>query len=64
MKLAKNMILIKESNSAAFSVSRKNNLVLINYYNETILLHKEELPLDIGSIKYYNLLDNGYREAF
>lgn len=64
MKLAKNMILKKESNSAAFTVKRKQNLVIINYYENVTLKNQEQLSLDIGSKKYYILLDNGYTEVF
>lgn len=64
MKLAKNMILKKESNSAAFVVKRKKNLVIINYYEKTSFIEQEQLSLDIGSKKYYILLDNGYTEVF
>lgn len=64
MKLAKNMILKKESNSATFTVKRKQNLVIINYYENVTLKNQEQLSLDIGSKKYYILLDNGYTEVF
>lgn len=64
MKLAKNMILIKDSYSAAFKVNRKKATVTIDYYKNTRLTHKEHLSLDKGSEQYYILLDTGYREAF
>jgi hypothetical protein len=64
MKFAKNMILLKESSSAAFYVSRKKDLVEITYYKNTKLINKEQLSLDNGSKKYYILLDKGYKEAF
>lgn len=58
------MILIKESSSAAFYVSRKKDLVEITYYKNTKLTNREQLSLDKGSKTYYILLENGYREAF
>lgn len=64
MKFAKNMILIKESSSAAFYVNRKKQVVKIDHYQDTKLINQEQLSLDNGSKKYYILLETGYREAF